>query len=328
MAESEQIYICTVVLIGLPGSGKSTLSKALSDYFESRNNVERNIVYSVFPVCYDELIPVDSDKWQEDWKNGRKNVLKYVSELIRCLKSIDECSTIDKVDLLLKDKLLAIKNCSSYRRVYIIIDDNMYYRSMRYEYYQLARLYNISFCQLYLECSINVALIRNSTRTPNAVVPEEVILKMADKLEAPNDRNSWEQLSLTVAKQWHPERIEEICEFLNEAATSPVEKCYNLEQHAESRAICLSSVLHQSDIALRKLVGVKMKECRQSGFCSEELETRAKLLADVRNHIMNGIKAERIEVPEDIQEGIKLGHSESRQKLMEFLNSFFVLHQL
>merc|ERR1711909_93629 len=79
------------------------------------------------------------------------------------------------------------------RKVLIIIDDNNYLRSMRYEYYQLARKFEAGFCQLLFQSTLEMALVRNSSRDAKHRIPEEVIRRMSEKLEAPDPlKNSWE----------------------------------------------------------------------------------------------------------------------------------------
>ncbi|KAJ9593971.1 hypothetical protein L9F63_014612 [Diploptera punctata] len=313
MAESE---ICIVVLVGLPASGKTTLCKSLKEHFEKQS--EGNYV---FTVCYDEMIPVDVAKWQQDdlcWSNSRRNVLKQVAELIHCLK----CS-VANVHLSVKYKIETVINFSGRARVYIFIDDNMYYRSMRYQYYQLAKLYNVSFCQIYVRCDVNVALTRNSSRDVAAVVPDEIILKMAEKLEAPNVNSRWEKLSVTVCEE---SDVGDVCKFVEDAAACRVCALEDgAEMRAESRAVCASSVLHQVDVASRKLVGERI---RQSGLTTALLQTRAKLLADVRRYVMDAIKSGRIELPQDVEVKIRSCHPDSGTALHDFLDQFFALHQL
>jgi tRNA uridine 5-carbamoylmethylation protein Kti12 len=71
--------------------------------------------------------------------------------------------------------------------------------SMRYEFYQLARKYETGFCQLHLEVDPSEALARNSRRGPDSQVPDDVITKMARKLESPNPlQNSWEKFSFSL----------------------------------------------------------------------------------------------------------------------------------
>ena len=79
----------------------------------------------------------------------------------------------------------------------VLIDDNCYYSSMRYEYHQMARKFKTGFCQLTLQIEVNEALQRNEKREDR--VPCDVIKNMAAKFEAPNPlTNSWERFSFAL----------------------------------------------------------------------------------------------------------------------------------
>ena len=70
---------------------------------------------------------------------------------------------------------------------------------MRYDYYQLARKCALGFAQLYVSCSPAVASKHNKLRKAENQVPDEVIVNMADKLEAPSPfANKWEAFSFTL----------------------------------------------------------------------------------------------------------------------------------
>ncbi|XP_051769630.1 L-seryl-tRNA(Sec) kinase isoform X2 [Ctenopharyngodon idella] len=79
----------------------------------------------------------------------------------------------------------------------LLLDDNFYYQSMRYQIHQLARKYGVGFCQVFLHCPLHVCLQRNQQRSQT--VPDEVLLHVCERMEPPNlSRNRWEQQSLTL----------------------------------------------------------------------------------------------------------------------------------
>ncbi|KAI5751196.1 hypothetical protein M8J77_005220 [Diaphorina citri] len=47
---------------------------------------------------------------------------------------------------------------------FIIIDDNMYYKSMRYAYYRIARKHELSFCMVYVDVGLEQSLKNNAQR--------------------------------------------------------------------------------------------------------------------------------------------------------------------
>ena len=70
---------------------------------------------------------------------------------------------------------------------------------MRYEYYQIARKFEVAFCQFFIDLDVNEAVGRNESRKVGERVPSDVITKMSEKLERPNPMsNLWERFSFSV----------------------------------------------------------------------------------------------------------------------------------
>ena len=69
--------------------------------------------------------------------------------------------------------------------VAILIDDNMYYESMRQPYYALARRSRCGYCVCHLAAEESVALSRNSTRPRCRRVEDAVVRRMSEVLEPP-----------------------------------------------------------------------------------------------------------------------------------------------
>jgi hypothetical protein len=57
----------------------------------------------------------------------------------------------------------------------IVVDDNLYYRSMRYTYCQLARKYRVGLMTIFLNCPVTLAVTRNRQRDPSEQV--ELLLR-------------------------------------------------------------------------------------------------------------------------------------------------------
>ena len=103
------------------------------------------------------------------------------------------------------------------KAIVLLLDDNMHLRSMRYEYYQLARkcecivsvlvgiismslLDGLGFAQVCVCCSTHVAKERNLHR-PNPI-PDSTIELMELSMEYPDsDQNHWEKLSVCISSE-------------------------------------------------------------------------------------------------------------------------------
>ncbi|XP_078079512.1 L-seryl-tRNA(Sec) kinase [Mustelus asterias] len=189
--------------------------------------------------------------------------------------------------------------CNTYSRpLVIILDDNFYYQSMRYEVYQIARQNSLGFFQLFLECPIELCLQRNHER--GCLVNDETIVLMSAKIQPPDPaKNSWEKTSLIMksAENVPEEDIQKVFELLDFSLKNP-EKPFeeNIELKEIDRAICAASVLHQADQAIRRLVSQSMKTAKDKKLSkcnmkllSEELnKLKTVVLEDLRHVTLQG----------------------------------------
>ncbi|XP_040293730.1 L-seryl-tRNA(Sec) kinase isoform X2 [Bufo bufo] len=179
--------------------------------------------------------------------------------------------------------------------VYIVLDDNFYYQSMRYEVFQLAREYSLGFCQIYLHCPVDCCLLRNNRR-PNRVMDRTIIL-MDSKLERPNpEKNTWEKASLyldTSTGIEMDEFMERITSLMTQALENPVMPMEeDSEEKEKDRYICAANVVHQADQNLRRLISetmqtvkglVSAKDIKQ--IAQELQQTKSKALDQLRQTI-------------------------------------------
>ncbi|TRZ17455.1 hypothetical protein HGM15179_009660 [Zosterops borbonicus] len=175
----------------------------------------------------------------------------------------------------------------------LLLDDNFYYQSMRYEVYQLARKYSLGFCQLFLECPLECCLQRNRLRSDP--VPEETIQLMARKTEMPDLRkNAWEQHSLILSSSdCISEDDEQIMNLLATALENPerpIEE--DTEQKEAARAISAASAVHQADQACRRVISQAMQDAKGKNVLPSEMKSLAEEL--------NKLKAEFLE---DLRQG-------------------------
>ncbi|XP_017353378.1 L-seryl-tRNA(Sec) kinase isoform X3 [Cebus imitator] len=181
------------------------------------------------------------------------------------------------------------------RPLLLVLDDNFYYQSMRYEVYQLARKYSLGFCQLFLDCPLETCLQRNGQR-PQAL-PAATIRLMGRKLEKPSpEKNAWEHNSLTLQSPAGASGASlEVTDLLLSALENPVKYAEdNMEQKDTDRIICSTNILHTADVTLRRIVSQTMKEAKDERV----LPYKLKLLAEE----LNKLKAEFLE---DLKQGNK-----------------------
>lgn len=249
-----------LVLIGLPGSGKTSLATELLKCWPDLNPV----LFS-----FDQLVPLEKQLElvsSNSWKNERREFVAKVEQHL----------------LLNSNKKL------------VIIDDNNYYKSMRYEFYQLARKHSVGFCQIFMQVSLEVAVKRNEKRIEEKV-PKTVIEKMDQKLEIPDPLvNSWETFSF-VLQESEKANLEVLKNVVAMAAKNPPKIVPDNSQAREKdRAECCANLVHQCDTMLRKKLNKVMRESDDEKVDKKEL---AKTLNGIRTELLDNLKTGVVKLP-------------------------------
>ncbi|KAG9346062.1 hypothetical protein JZ751_007879 [Albula glossodonta] len=149
--ETERARICLCVLCGLPGAGKSTLAHILPDHIHTRG-------WRILVLSYDEIIPeeaYDLRKGDNDahmdtssWKVYRQDILQCLDRFLQS-EHTPECLTASGGDsntwayftravheqkvLKVSDGSLPLVSRLDNEPLIVLLDDNFYYPSMRYE---------------------------------------------------------------------------------------------------------------------------------------------------------------------------------------------------
>ncbi|XP_072413127.1 L-seryl-tRNA(Sec) kinase [Chiloscyllium punctatum] len=314
----QSVSLCLVA--GLPGAGKSTFARRLLEALQPKRQS--------LLLCYDELIPgeafsllgqTDGDRLTDNpattgslWKLYRHKLLVYIEHLIQaihgngCLSvsgiendSTWECfiQSLKQQHIISGETQLGVQQYTVFnmylRPLVIILDDNFYYQSMRYEVFQIARRNSLGFLQLFLECPLELCLQRNHERS--CPVNDETVVLMSTKIQLPDPvRNIWEKNSLILKStenvlEIDSQKVFELLDVSLENPEKPFEE--NIEQKAIDRAICAASVLHQADQTIRRLVSQSMKTAKDKKLStcnmkllSEELnKLKTVLLEDLRH---------------------------------------------
>jgi tRNA uridine 5-carbamoylmethylation protein Kti12 len=215
--ESGVLLVC-----GVPGIGKSTLSSKLHEYI----NLQRN-VWS-FLLSYDEIINTSLENElikTNGWKFSRYFLMKLVRVLICLLNNYPNLSSLEKcidqeiklfsdhdfvsnlndsiLDLIKTKfnqivqvelaKFLETKNRGESVRFIVILDDVFYYESMRYCFYKQSIDLQCSYISLCLKADdLNILLERNKYRDINKQLSESIIVNIFQKFDYPNDLE-WEK---------------------------------------------------------------------------------------------------------------------------------------
>ncbi|XP_023297582.2 L-seryl-tRNA(Sec) kinase [Lucilia cuprina] len=243
--------ICLVALIGLPAAGKTTFCHHLREL--------ESLPFNVLHLCYDNYVNFNVEN-PTQYKEQREQLLQNLSTIINNFKNSNNLAT----------KLLTLRDFyrnHQQKDVVILCDDNHYYRSMRYKLYQLARKHNIGFCQIYLETSLELALERNSFRNVIGKVPNDVIVEMSKRLEAPNASTyKWEDNTLILRNFDRKIISEDIVAYFTQFLDVPVQPL----QLSVSKIRTSQSLVHELDLLMRK---------RISALIRSEVEKNKKMFA-------------------------------------------------
>lgn len=338
MSKSQAAHnICLVLLVGLPGSGKTTLAHFIKQVFGKEEEASNSTLsLNVIHICYDQIITIDvgrccSSDSDSLWSEARQEVITMVEKVVNVLKCSPNAQETYQVifkecgDFKLIHSDFEWDICMN-RRTVIVLDDNMYYRSMRYSYYQLARRLKLGFCQLFIDCPVDSALEFNERRISEERVPEAVIKKMANRLEPPTGQ-AWEQYSVTLQahKPYSNDKVvDEIQSTLLKALQNPVQEVDKNSDHGE---ICqqnsIASVLYQCDLGLRHLVNERMKVLQESGLGIQNLRAQSKILVTTRADLLSAIKSNAVVIPEDLCTALSLNHPLAVTQLRAFLSALF-----
>ncbi|XP_078500121.1 L-seryl-tRNA(Sec) kinase [Lissotriton helveticus] len=269
----------------------------------------------VLDCANNPLPPQTTDDWISNWKLYRQELLLYVdcfltsvatgaplsapkdhtealwSRFICCLDSQGLFSYMSAE----AGSVCGLKLTESSFPLCIVLDDNFYYQSMRYQVYQLARKHSAGFCQLFLDCTVELCLQRNHQR--NISLPDEIIHVMSRKLERPNpEKNPWEQKSLILDMSectWDSCRPR-VMDLMQIALESPVKYLpEDTEQKDVDRAIAASSLLHQADQAFRRIVSQTMEKA-QGKVPPKEKKVLAKELHRLKGDILQELRQKAV----------------------------------
>ena len=256
------MYMIDVLVMGIPGVGKSTLARKL---VEGKGKQFVHVEFDALYTAEAEEAGLQSRFDPKRWRAVREKML-----------------------LATQAQLTAPSPPRA-----VLVDDNFQYRSMRLQYARLASECSAPFCTVYLRCEdVSLAKRLNSLRCGAARVPDTVIDEMHASIEPPNPaRCLWEANTYTVDAQLLvgsdsgalDNQVQSIHEWLRSSVADSVvvltrEPRPDLSEEQErSAAANAKSEKHQFDLWSRKVVAGTVSSALESTKRSAVASECAKL---------------------------------------------------
>ena len=335
------VTIC--LLIGLPAVGKSTLAKLLREKFSDEqthccifeydslmpqdiefpgiSHFDQNDCEAKDKSCArnkePSLIPEGDPGKPLVWKDFREEIFKYVEHLIVHLNSDARQISFDEYDFSSHIKFCEnLSLCSCFLRLdsedyrkqkskhIFFIDDNMFYRSMRYSYYRLASRHGCSFCQIYVQCSQDIISSRNSQR--DVPISDETILRMSLNLQSPDpDKYNWERNSITIDSKafFSNASLLLVRDFLHQCKplTNTVDE-YDATQKENDRKICLDNLIHRTDQKIRKFISSEMIRLKNECVDKSQLKQSGARYSAIRKQLLASIRSGETQLEQDLSD--------------------------
>lgn len=207
--------ICLIVLVGIPAAGKTTFCLS----FNSRISPDN---YNVQIYHFDDYLK------DNDYRISRRQLFDTIQRDLHTYTK-----AVHNVPLL------------------IILDDNMMYKSMRSQYFKLARQCEVSYGAVYFSTPLDLARSRNSQRSNK--VPDNVLIKMNSTIEIPDDA-----FVIHPTTVFNTEFFNLFQSFVQDCLNKPLQSLpeQNLPPAAEM------PIKHKVDLMLRNIIKQKIKEKR------------------------------------------------------------------
>lgn len=285
------IVIC--LLIGVPGAGKTTLAKKLIKINEQNTKCEVKFLtlsFDEFFFIKDQEKLVTKTKANGELKAFKDIRAKFEESVINTVTSLRTGEKVENCTISSPD-VVPLQG----QKYALVLDDNFYFKSMRYKFFQMSRNFNCGFCQVYLQCSEDLAKKRNCNRSET--VPEEVIHTMNTKIEEPSSC-SWEDESIIIPSQEIDLSLQAVYNLILgnfEKGLTPLED--ETIRKKEAQSLNMNSLLHRSDLILRTLVGEKMKALKQITPSKDLLKSKFDAVNSLRQNLLAKLSNETLLVP-------------------------------
>lgn len=265
-----------LVFCGIPGAGKTQLAGRLQSWLQQQQQQQKDTTINPPPLIkYIDFDAIEASLPHEQGEKGNSKDADADAGAEGADSSIKRWHQARTLALAEAENVLVterekLEAGGPSHRVLVILDDNMYYTSMRREAYKIAARHEVGYGCIYVDVPLEVALRRNQARA--RVISEETIERMHTKMEPPEPSvHTWEANSLRLDNTDKNEEadstsiLRQIMTVVERGWASPsvvAQQELSEEEKAakeESRRQTRENQLHATDLCLRKIVRTIMR---------------------------------------------------------------------
>lgn len=275
--------ICVNNLVGIPASGKSTICKRLVQLSKS-GKLDFNVIH----LCYDDLICVknSADKHKDNRFRVRCLILNILNDIrTGCLFGItDKWCTYE-----FKKYNFSIEFNPKILNFMLLVDDTMYYKSMRKEIRTIAKSYGSNYFLTYLFVPLDEAIARNQKR--QNPLPNHHIEQIYSKMEAPKISEGF-----TLILNENTKFIDVVEIYYREMLNSiTILEETNSKHYSQNGQVEMPNTIHQIDLMLRKEISSQLKTTTLNNK-----PMLANTLAAKRKCLLNDLRCRTIFIPNNV----------------------------
>jgi O-phosphoseryl-tRNA(Sec) kinase len=259
---------CLVLICGIPGAGKSYLARAIYDHLLRPSKEIRDFFEGTLRYCPTPIM-INFDQIERELQVSSIGMTMGESEHNKLLIwHLARLSAYERVDRILS-------NCGDTRYL-VLIDDNFYYRSMRYKFCQLARKHRVGIISIRVDCDVSKAMARNSERESEERVKSEVIERMVRVFEDA-EPGSWEKYYTVICvDDRKPLEVQLPWERIVEAWVDPPMMAEDKTAESEmQREKTEKDFLHQLDLQLRHKISAAARSWKERNEMTPDVNTES-----------------------------------------------------
>lgn len=284
-------HVCLINLAGIPAAGKTTFCRAFCELLQ--NDAAR---YNAVHIEFDSFVKISADE------ACSKKMYKQNRYRLRCLlrQFIDDIKSNGNIDKSLALARFEYTGCELRTVIHqnvvdyiLLVDDNMFFKSMRKEIRSIAKELSIGHLILYFESSVDGAIARDSRRIERAHVGKDIILNMAEKFEPPQEADEGSIIHINI-ETCTSLPFDVILAGIRHSMHQPLVS----DLKTNHSAAVEQSQLHKIDLFLRR----EISRIVASSPSLDDKKMLSAICCQKRKLILNDLRSGLLPIPDDFME--------------------------